>query len=63
MISDRNKYNYLGITFSTENNRFRTNYQRLKEKELRAIYAARNLANEAIGNHVTREIHLFQVDS
>ena len=32
IISETNEYNYLGITFSTENNRFQMNYQRLKEK-------------------------------
>ena len=60
IISETNEYNYLGITFSTENNRFRTNYQRLKEKALRAIYAARNLAHKAMGNHITPNV-LFKI--
>ena len=60
MISETNEYNYLGITFSTENNRFRTNYQRLKEKAIRAIDAARYLAHIAMGNHVTPNV-LFKI--
>ena len=51
MISETNEYNYLGIAFSTGNNKFRANYQRLKEEALRAIYAARNVAQKAMGNH------------
>ena len=60
MISETNEYNYLGITFSTGNNRFRTNYLRLKEKALRAIYVARNLAHKTMGNHVTPNV-LFKI--
>ena len=60
MISETNEYNYLGITFSTGNNRFRTNYLRLKEKVLRAIYVARNLAHKTMGNHVTPNV-LFKI--
>ena len=60
MISETNEYSYLGKTFSTENNIFRTNYRRLKGKALRAIFAARNLAHKAMGNHVTPNV-LFKI--
>ena len=60
VIAEANKYNYLGITLSVEKNRFGKNHQRLKDKALRAIYAARNLAHRSIGNHITPNV-LFKI--
>ena len=60
VIAEANEYNYLGITFSVEKNRFGKNHQRLKDKALRAIYAARNLAHRSMGNHISPNV-LFKI--
>ena len=60
VISEANEYNYLGITLNVEKNRFGKNHQRLKDRALRAIYAARNLADRSMGNHITPNV-LFKI--
>ena len=60
VIAEANEYNYLGITFSAEKNRFGKNHQRLKYKALGAICAARNLAHRSMGNYITANV-LFKI--
>ena len=59
-IAEANVYNYLGLTLSVEKNRFGKNHQRLKDKVLRAIYAARILTHRSMGNHITPDV-LFEI--
>ena len=55
-----NTYNYLGVIFSNANDRFGENYENKHGKVLRAIYAARNLAHNAIGPCVAPTV-LFKI--
>ena len=52
--------NYLGVIFSNANDRFGKNYENKHGKALRAIYAARNLAHNAIGPDVAPTV-LFKI--
>ena len=53
-------HNYLGVIFSNANDRFGENYENKHDKVLRAIYAARNLAHNAIGPYVAPTV-LFKI--
>ena len=59
-ISEANDYDFLGITFSVKNPRFKRNHKRIKEKALKAIYAARNLAHKSLGNQIPATV-LFKI--
>ena len=62
-IDETNTYNVLGITFSNDTNRFATNTQRLRDKTVRAIYSARKLATDKIGNNIPIPVLLKIFDS
>ena len=59
-ISEANDYDFLGITFSVKNPRFKRNHERIKEKAPKAIYAARNLAHKSLGNQIPATV-LFKI--
>ena len=59
-VPTSNTYNYLGVIFSNANDRFGENYENKHGKALRAIYAARNLAHNAIGPDVAPTV-LFKI--
>ena len=61
VIAEANEFNYLGITFSVENNRFGKNHQRFKEKAPRAIYAVRNLAHRSMVPNILFKIYDSQI--
>ena len=59
-VPTSNTYNYLGVIFSNANDRFGENYESKHGKVLRAIYAARYLAHNAIGPDVAPTV-LFKI--
>ena len=59
-VPTSNTYNYLGVILSNANYRFGENYENKHGKVLRAIYAARNLAHNAIGPDVAPTV-LFKI--
>ena len=59
-ISEANDYDFLDIMFSVKNPRFKRNHKRIKEKALKAIYAARNLAHKSLGNQIPATV-LFKM--
>ena len=59
-VPTSNTYSYLGVIFSNANDRFGENYENKHDKALRAIYAARNLAHNAIGPDVAPTM-LFKI--
>ena len=50
------EYHYLGITFSTSKNRFKTHFTKKRDKALNAIFAARKTVREAVG--LQQSLHL-----
>ena len=59
-VPTSNTYNYLGVIFSNADDHFGENYENTHGKVLRAIYAARNLAHNAIGPDVAPTV-LFKI--
>ena len=59
-ISEAYDYDFLGITFSVKNPRFKRNHKRIKEKAPKAIYAARNLAHKSLGSQIPATV-LFKI--
>ena len=51
-VPNSKHYNYPGVTFSNSGNRFGDYYELNYGKALRAIYASRNLACDAIGPNI-----------
>ena len=51
-VPNSKHYTYLGVTFSNSRNKFGDYYELIYGKALRAIYASRNLARDAIGPNI-----------
>ena len=59
-IDQTTSYNFLGTVFSTSRDRFKSNHQDKRDKAMRAIYAAKKLMRETIGNHASPTV-LFKI--
>ena len=62
-IPETDRYDYLGITFTTSMGKFELNTQKICDKARRAIYAARSNARAAVGNHLGIRIQLKIFDT
>ena len=62
-VPTSNTYNYLGVIFPNANYRFGENCENKHGKVLRAIYAARNLAHNAIGPDVAPTVLFKRFDT
>lgn len=62
-IDETSNYNYVGVTFSTDRNRFLKHTDNIIAKANRAIYAAMALARNAAGNELTATTHLKIFDT
>ena len=51
-VPNSKHYNCIGVTFSSSGNRFGDYYESKYDKALRAIYASRNLACDAISPNI-----------
>ena len=52
------EYQYLGITFSTSKNRFKTHFTKKRDRALNAIFAARKTVREAVGSQQSLHLQL-----
>ena len=59
-IEEVENYNVLGITFYSGARRFQPNYSRLQEKATRAIFSAKQLAYNKMGNQTPFSV-LFKI--
>ena len=57
------EYHYLGITFSTSKNRFKTHFTKKRDKALNAIFAARKTVREAVGSQQSLHLQLKIFDT
>mgnify|MGYP006876879319 CR=1 FL=1 len=56
-------YNYVGVIFSTKSDRFSENYQAKRDKALKAIFAAKKMVHESLGQHMNTKIYFKIFDT
>lgn len=57
-VEETDNYNYVGIVFSNKGDRFGENHVRKRDRALKAVYAARKVAYEAVGHHLSAKLQL-----
>ena len=63
IIEKTGSYNYVGVIFSTKSDRFSENYQAKRDKALKAIFAAKKMVHESLGQHMNTKIYFKIFDT